>query len=222
MTLICVHGCWSIWIFSLIYALRTREASRRPSDLFSWERNLFSVKGKQCDLNKLCANQQRTGHCAPGPVLGDDLHAISGEILTRRNLSDPLRHCRARIFQLRATFSVGKEWGMQLLSDNAPRGFRWFDTLGISNHALLPSSSSCAYQNIGIKIGKFWSWGTRMKLFHLVVMNLQGLAHAQRHRENPLSVDLSNLKAALGFAVSQCLVAGESHFFSSRHHCVLV
>ena len=46
-----------------------------------------------------------------------------------------------------------------------------------------------------------------MKLFHLVVMNLQGLAHAQRHCENPLSVDLSNLKAALGFAVCQCLGA---------------
>ena len=46
-----------------------------------------------------------------------------------------------------------------------------------------------------------------MKLFHLVVMNLQGLAHAQRRCENPLSVDLSKLKAALGFALSHCLDA---------------
>ena len=51
-----------------------------------------------------------------------------------------------------------------------------------------------------------------MKLFHLLVMNLQGLAHAQRHCENPLPVDLSNLKAALGFAVSHCLNARKFHF----------
>ena len=58
-----------------------------------------------------------------------------------------------------------------------------------------------------------------MKLFHLLVMNLQGLAHAQRHCENPLPVDLSNLKAALGFAVSHCLNARKFHFFSCRQ-CV--
>ena len=52
-----------------------------------------------------------------------------------------------------------------------------------------------------------------MKLFHLLVMNLQGLAHAQRHCENPLPVDLSNLKAALGFAVSHCLNARKFHLF---------
>ena len=44
-----------------------------------------------------------------------------------------------------------------------------------------------------------------MKLFHLLVMNLQGLAHAQRHCENPLPVDLSNLKAAMGFAVREAV-----------------
>ena len=96
----------------------------------------------------------------------------------------------------------------------APHWVWWLDTLGISNRcSCLPHQTDPPpWKYFGIKRAKCWTWGTCMKLFHLLVMNLQGLAHAQRHCENPLPVDLSNLKAALGFAVSHCLNARKFHF----------